>query len=71
MLPLTDSLSLQQHADASLLVVRAGQTSREAIDQTVNLLGKKNILGIVLNGIERHNEPSYQQGYYNDDAMNP
>jgi capsular exopolysaccharide synthesis family protein len=70
-LPLTDSLSLQQHADASLLVVRAGQTPREAIDQTVNLLGKKNILGIVLNGIERHNEPSYQQGYYNDDAMNP
>ena len=61
-IPLTDSLSLQQHVDASLLVVRAGQTSREAVEQSIELLGKKNILGIVLNGVEVRNHLYYQ--YY-------
>lgn len=61
-IPLTDALSLQQHADASLLVVRAGQTPREAVEQTVALLGKKNIVGIVLNGVETRDHLYYQ--YY-------
>jgi capsular exopolysaccharide synthesis family protein len=61
-IPLTDSLSLQQHVDASLLVVRAGQTSREAVEQSIELLGKKNILGIVLNGVEVRDHLYYQ--YY-------
>jgi capsular exopolysaccharide synthesis family protein len=51
-LHLTDAISLQQHADAALLVVRAGATPREAVDQCVALLGAKNIAGIVLNGVE-------------------
>lgn len=62
-IPLTDSLSIQQHADASLLVVRAGQTPREAVEQTIELLGKKNIVGIVLNGVEVRNHLYYR---YND-----
>ena len=61
-IPLTDALSLLQHADASLLVVRAGKTPREAVEQTVALLGKKNILGIVLNGVETRDHLYYQ--YY-------
>ena len=61
-IPLTDSLSLQQHVDASLLVVRAGQTSREAVEQSIELIGKKNILGIVLNGVEIRDHLYYQ--YY-------
>jgi len=61
-IPLTDSISLQQHVDASLLVVRAGQTPREAVEQTIALLGKKNIVGIVLNGMEARNHLYYQ--YY-------
>lgn len=61
-IPLTDSISLQQHADASLLVVRAGQTPRETIEQTTELLGKKNILGIVLNGVEARDHLNYR--YY-------
>jgi capsular exopolysaccharide synthesis family protein len=64
-IPLTDSLSLQQHADASLLVVRAGQTPREALEQTIDLLGKKNILGIILNGVEARNHLYYQYHEYN------
>lgn len=60
--PLTDSLSLQQHVDASLLVVRAGQTPREAVEQAVAMLGKKNIVGIVLNGVEARDHLYYQYG---------
>ena len=62
--PLTDSISLQQHVDATLLVVRAGRTPREAVERTVELLGQKNILGIVLNGVEIRDR-IYSQ-YYDD-----
>ena len=68
-IPLTDSLSIQQHADASLLVVRAGQTPREAVEQSVALLGKKNIVGIVLNGIEARDHLYYQ--YYGAHSRHP
>jgi capsular exopolysaccharide synthesis family protein len=64
-IPLTDSLSLQHHADASLLVVRAGQTPREAVEQSIELLGKKNVLGVVLNGVEARNHLYYQYHEYN------
>ncbi len=47
------------------MVVRAGQTPREAVEQTVTLLGKKNILGIVLNGVESRNHLYYQYHEYN------
>lgn len=64
--PLTDALSLQQHADGSLLVVRAGQTPREAVEQAVTLLGKKKIVGIVLNAVEGVNRHYYQYRYGRD-----
>ena len=60
---LTNALSMQHHTDASLLVVRAGQTPREAVEQTVALLGKKNIVSIVLNGVKTRDH-LYAQ-YYN------
>lgn len=51
-IPLTDAVSLAHHADATLLVARAGRTRQEAIETAIALVGKKHILGIVLNGIE-------------------
>lgn len=62
---LTDAVSLQQHTDASLLVVRAGITPREAVEQATELLGTKNVFGIVLNGVtpRKHGYGSYR--YYN------
>lgn len=50
--PLADTLALARHADASLLVVRSGQTPREAVDAAIESLGAKHILGVVLNGVE-------------------
>jgi capsular exopolysaccharide synthesis family protein len=61
-IPLTDSISLQQHVDGSLLVVRAGRTPREAVEKSIELLGKKHILGVVLNGMEARDHLYYQ--YY-------
>jgi capsular exopolysaccharide synthesis family protein len=62
-IPLTDSLSLQQHTDGTLLVVRAGQTPRGAVENAIALLGRKNIVGVVLNG-EEASGPTYHQYHY-------
>jgi len=50
--PLSDALLLRQQTDATLLVVRSGQTPSSAVEEAVTLLGKKSILGMVLNGVE-------------------
>lgn len=50
--PLTDALSWKQCADATLLVARAGRTPARAVDEAVDLITKKHILAIVLNGVE-------------------
>lgn len=51
-IPLTDTLSLRQYADASLLVVRAGRTPRAAVELAIGRVGTQNLLGILLNGSE-------------------
>ncbi|HXP87580.1 MAG TPA: CpsD/CapB family tyrosine-protein kinase [Bryobacteraceae bacterium] len=51
--PLADVPALKAHADASLLVVRAASTSREAIEAAIARLGSKHILGMILNGAEQ------------------
>jgi Mrp family chromosome partitioning ATPase len=50
--PVADILTLKAQADATLLVVRAGKTPREAIDETTRNLGRDHIMGIILNGVE-------------------
>jgi len=51
-LPLTDAFSLSRQVDATLLVARADRTPREAIEETLKLIGRKHVVGIVLNGAE-------------------
>ena len=63
-LPLTDALSLQRQTDAYLLVVRAEQTPREAVEAAVALLGKQQMLGIVLNGVEGLDRLYSSYGYH-------
>lgn len=50
-LPLADALTLKEISDASLLVVRAGRTPTPAVEQSIRLLGRRHVLGIVLNGM--------------------
>jgi Mrp family chromosome partitioning ATPase len=53
--PLTDALTMARHVDASLLVVRADCTPRAAVDEALDRLGPKRVLGIVFNGAESLN----------------
>jgi capsular exopolysaccharide synthesis family protein len=50
--PIADILVLRAQADATLLVARARQTPREAIEESTQNLGRGHVLGILLNGVE-------------------
>ena len=50
--PVADILALRALVDACLLVVRAGQTQREMVEEAVRQLGREHVLAIVLNGAE-------------------
>jgi receptor protein-tyrosine kinase len=50
--PVADILALKTQADGALLVARAGETPREAIEESARNLGRDHILGIILNGVE-------------------
>jgi len=62
---LTDAFSLSRQVDATLLVARADRTSRQAIEETLKLIGPKHVVGIVLNGAADLNRLySNYYGYY-------
>ena len=66
-LPLSDAVALRQHIDGSLLVARAGSTSAKAVEDAIALLGRRHVIGLILNGIEKLNQPygaysQYQRG---------
>lgn len=50
--PLTDTLSWKDNCDATLLVVRAERTPTQAVEDALNLIGRKHVLAIVLNAVE-------------------
>jgi capsular exopolysaccharide synthesis family protein len=52
-LPLTDALLLKQQADATLLVARAGHTPGNAVEEAMELVGRKHVVSIVLNCAEK------------------
>ncbi len=61
---MTDAISLSRGCDASLLVVRAHQTPQEAVTQSLNLLGKKHVLGVLFNASEAVNQTYAKYGSY-------
>jgi succinoglycan biosynthesis transport protein ExoP len=61
-IPLTDALSLARQANGSLLVARAGRTPREALEKAITLLGRQQVVGVVLNGVEELDR--HYSGYY-------
>ena len=50
--PLTDALTLATLVDACLLVVRAGHTPREAVEEALVQLGPGKVAGIIFNGAD-------------------
>jgi capsular exopolysaccharide synthesis family protein len=66
-LALSDAVALTHHVDGSLLVARAGCTSAKAIEDTIALVGQKNVIGLVLNGMEQIDQPySAYHNYYRE-----
>ena len=63
-LPLSDAVALRQHLDGSLLVARAGSTSAKAVEDAIALLGRRHIIGLILNGIEKF-DSAYSAYYHN------
>jgi capsular exopolysaccharide synthesis family protein len=61
--PLTDAVSLSRLADATLLVVRAGWTPRDAVDEAMTLLGPERVLGVVFNAAEGLNRLHSKYAY--------
>lgn len=51
-LPLMDALSASRYVDATLLVARANVTPRSAIQESVKRIGRKHIVGMILNQAE-------------------
>src|SRR5579884_1753018 len=57
--PLADTLGMARHADATLLVVRAGKTPRDAVETALSALGSARVAAVILNGV-----PGLQRLYY-------
>lgn len=51
--PIPDTRALKKSADATLLVVRAGQTNGDAVNETIKQFGDYPVLGIILNCAEK------------------
>lgn len=65
-LPVTDSLVLSRHVDATLLVCAAGRTSRKEAARAVELLEQVDapLAGAVLNGVSAEGSYGYTYEYY-------
>jgi polysaccharide biosynthesis transport protein len=64
-LAVTDAVRLSSQADSVLLILRSGQTTREALGRSCDLLNQSGIpvLGIVVNAVDFHSRGSYHYGY--------
>ncbi len=73
--PLVDALLLKHHANATLLVARAGKTPRDAIEKSLALIGREHVLGVVLNAVDGLNQIyskySKYYGSFRENASKP
>jgi capsular exopolysaccharide synthesis family protein len=63
-IPVTDAIALVRDVDALLMVVRAASTPRDAVQRSLDLLGRKKLLAVVLNGLESLDRIYSRYGYY-------
>jgi len=64
-MPFADSILLANHADAVILIVRAGMAPYDIVEKAIDALPRDRILGVVLNGAEHLKEAGYYDYYYN------
>lgn len=61
--PLADFELICAGCDAFVMVVRAHQTQREALQQVAGHIDSKKLIGVVLNGTDNHSKNSYYTQY--------
>ena len=61
----TDSLTLSQYVDGTILVVKAGSTTNEMFESGIRKMRDMNarILGVVVNRVKMLEQNAYQYGY--------
>lgn len=62
-LPVADTLSLRDQVDSFIFLYRAGFTPHTLFRQAVEEVGDKNVLGVVINGVEPKAHRYYQRYY--------
>jgi succinoglycan biosynthesis transport protein ExoP len=65
-LSVTDAVQLSPWCDAVALVIRAGQTPKNAVRQSSMILGRvgARVLGIIINAVDVHGSDGYYYYYY-------
>jgi protein-tyrosine kinase len=63
-LPVADASSLAELSDGVLIVVRAGMTPSEVAQKTCQIMKNKNIVGVVLNAVDKIDSHSSYYGHY-------
>ncbi len=64
-LPFADAQLLANHADAVMLVVRAGMAQYQTVEKAIESLPAGKMLGVILNDAELTEEAGYYDYYYN------
>jgi len=62
-LPVADTMNLRDQVDGFLMVFRIGFTPYVMLQQALEEIGKTNIMGVVLNGVELQKYKYYQRYY--------
>jgi len=67
-LAVTDAVRLSSHADSVLLILRSGQTTRQALARSCDVLNQSGVpvLGIVVNSVDFQSSGSYYYGCYRE-----
>jgi Mrp family chromosome partitioning ATPase len=70
LLPVADTHIIGEVVDKALLVVRAGSTPRDMLDQAIDEFGREKFLGAVLNRAKPADIPYFREvyGYYRRDS---
>ena len=62
--PLADSVSFARSVDGVLFVMKADSTPKEAVEDAISLVGKKRVVGVVLNGIQESDHLYHRYSEY-------
>jgi non-specific protein-tyrosine kinase len=62
----SESIALMKYMDTAILVIHARKTSKDMVSKAVEILGKENIFGCVLNALSSSDSYYYRQYYGSD-----